>query len=111
MPLRAVRVDDDATLARIAATWHDFGVLVCPHTAVGLEAAARDGARHDRGAPRLVLATAHPAKFPEVVARALPGVDARDPVLDALAAAPKRERPIAATLGALRAALRAALAA
>ena len=109
VPLRAVRVDDDATLARIATTWREAGVLVCPHTAVGLEAAARDAARRDRGAPRLVLATAHPAKFPEVVARALPGVEARDPVLDALAAAPKRERRIAATLGALRAALRGAL--
>lgn len=110
VPLRAARVDDPATLARIATTWRDHGVLVCPHTAVGLEAAARDRADHDRGAPRLVLATAHPAKFPEVVARALPGVDARDPVLDALAAAPKRERPVAATLDAFRTALRAALA-
>ncbi len=110
VPLRAAEVDDDATLARIASMWHDHGVLVCPHTAVGLEAAERDRARHDRGAPRLVLATAHPAKFPEVVARALPGVEARDPLLDALAAAPKRERPIAASLGALREALRAVLA-
>jgi len=106
VPLRAVRVDDDATLARIATTWRDQGVLVCPHTAVGLEAAARDRADHDRSAPRMVLATAHPAKFPEVVARALPGVDARDSVLDALASAPKRERPVAAALGALREALR-----
>jgi threonine synthase len=110
VPLRAVRVDDDATLARMASTWRDQGVLVCPHTAVGLEAAARDRARHDPGAPRVVLATAHPAKFPEVVARALPGVDARDPLLDALATAPKRERALAPTLDALRGALRDALA-
>jgi threonine synthase len=106
VPLRAVRVDDDATLARMAVAWRDQGVLVCPHTAVGLEAAARDRARHDLGAPRVVLATAHPAKFPEVVARALPGVEARDPLLDAWAQAPKRERPLAATLEALRGALR-----
>ena len=110
VPLRAVRVDDDATLARIAATWRDHGVLVCPHTAVGLEAAARDRARQDPGAPRLVLATAHAAKFPEVIARALPGVDARDPLLDALIAAPKRERPLQATLEALRTALRSVVA-
>ena len=109
VPLRAVRVDDEGTLARIATTWSDRGVLVCPHTAVGLEAAARDRASHDLGAPRLVLATAHAAKFPEVVARALPGVDVRDAVLDALASAPKRERPVAATLAALREALRVAL--
>jgi threonine synthase len=110
VPLRALRVDDDATLARIATTWREHGVLVCPHTAVGLEAAARDRSTCDPAAPRVVLATAHPAKFPEVVARALPGVDAVDPVLAALAAAPKRERPVAADLEALRAALRAALA-
>lgn len=105
VPLRAVRVDDAATLARIASTWRATGVVVCPHTAVGLEAAARDRTPDD-DAPRVVLATAHPAKFPEVLARALPGVEVRDPLLDALAAAPKRERSLAPRLDALRAALR-----
>jgi threonine synthase len=109
VPLRALRVDDDATLARMARTWREAGVLVCPHTAVGLEAAARDRAACGDDAPRLVLATAHPAKFPEVVACALPGVVARDEQLERLRDAQKRERPLAPTLAALRAALREAL--
>jgi threonine synthase len=109
VPLRARRVDDDATLARMARTWHETGVLVCPHTAVGLEAAAGDRATLGDGAPRLVLATAHPAKFPEVVARALPGVVVHDEQLERLRHAPKRERPLAPTLAALRAALREVL--
>lgn len=106
VPLVAERVDDDATLARLAATWRDHGVLVCPHTAVGLEAAARDR-RARGGRAHLVLATAHPAKFPEVVARALPGVEAYDAQLAASMAAPKDERPLPADPAALRAALRA----
>lgn len=106
VPLRAWSVDDGATLARIGSTWRDHGVLVCPHTAVGLEAAARDRAARRDGRARLVLATAHPAKFPEVVARALPGVVARDERLEAWAGAPKRERPLAPRLAALRAAIR-----
>ena len=45
-----------------AATRYDY--VADPHTAVGLVAAARTAAS---GAPRVVLSTAHPAKFPEVV--------------------------------------------
>lgn len=45
-----------------AAERHDY--VADPHTAVGLVAAARMPAA---GAPRVVLSTAHPAKFPEVV--------------------------------------------
>ena len=106
VPLVAERVDDDATLARIATTWHEHRVLVCPHTAVGLEAAARD--RRDRGGSvHVVLATAHPAKFPEVLARAVPGAAARDPLLEAALAGPAEESVLAADEAELRAALRA----
>ena len=63
----ASRVDDDATVAIIAATYERTGVLVDPHTAVGLGAAA---ARAGRGVPVVTLATAHPAKFPDAVERA-----------------------------------------
>jgi len=114
VPLAAERVDDDATLARMARTHERTGVVVCPHTAVGLEAAARDRARargRERAAgdrrPRawIVLATAHPAKFPEVVARALPGVTVADAVLAADLAGPSRAVPLAPALGDLRRAL------
>ena len=59
------RFDDDATRHEIARTYADTGLLIDPHTAVGL-AAARS-ARRDPAAPIVVLATAHPAKFPDAV--------------------------------------------
>jgi len=58
--------DDDATLAAIEAAWSAHGLLVDPHTAVAL---AVLGERPPPG-PVVVLATAHPAKFPDAVERA-----------------------------------------
>lgn len=60
-----VRVDDEATLAEIRRVYEADGVLVDPHTAVGI-AAAR-AVPSDPDVPRIVLATAHPAKFPDAV--------------------------------------------
>ncbi len=61
----AASFDDDATRAEIRRTYESTGVLVDPHTAVGL-AAARDR-RRDPSLPMVALATAHPAKFPDAV--------------------------------------------
>ncbi|MSP83931.1 MAG: threonine synthase [Alphaproteobacteria bacterium] len=60
------RVDDRDVLETIARVARTSGVTVDPHTACGI-AAARAAA----GAPTVVLGTAHPAKFPEAVRRAL----------------------------------------
>jgi threonine synthase len=65
----AGRADDDETLATIARIHRETGEIVDPHTAVGLKAAA-DVARDPR-VPLVALACAHPAKFPESIARAL----------------------------------------
>jgi threonine synthase len=59
------RLDDDATKAIIADVHERTGVLVDPHTAVGLGAARM--VHHDPDVPLVSLATAHPAKFPEAV--------------------------------------------
>ena len=64
----AARVDDEATLAIIADTYRRAGILVDPHTAVGLGAAAV--CRPPEGVPMVTLATAHPAKFPDAVEQA-----------------------------------------
>jgi threonine synthase len=56
---------EEETSAAIARTWRETGELVCPHTAVGLHAARV--ARGDPAVPMVVLATAHPAKFPDAV--------------------------------------------
>jgi threonine synthase len=63
----ATRIDDEATIEIIARTYAETGILVDPHTAVGLGAAGHD---RPRSVPMVTLATAHPAKFPDAVERA-----------------------------------------
>jgi threonine synthase len=63
------RVDDDQTIATIRRTYEDHGIVLDPHSAVAVAAAARRGAPADD--PMVVLATAHPAKFPDAVERAI----------------------------------------
>jgi len=72
----AGRLDDDGTLAEIARVHDEFGLVIDPHTAVGL-AAARQHHR-DRSIPMVTLATADPAKFGDAVKRAT-GVDPQLP--------------------------------
>jgi threonine synthase len=64
----AARVDDAATLEVIRDVYEQHGVLVDPHTAVGIGAAR--ACRRDPAVPMVCLATAHPAKFPDAVERA-----------------------------------------
>ncbi|MCZ6838822.1 MAG: threonine synthase, partial [Alphaproteobacteria bacterium] len=61
------RTVEAETLAAIRETYQTSGVLVDPHTAVGLGAVRQISAN---GSRRIVLATAHPAKFPEAVEQA-----------------------------------------
>ncbi len=63
--------DDATTCATIAEVWRDHGVLLDPHTAVGVRAARDCGPDTTvPGVPMICLATAHPAKFTEAVAAA-----------------------------------------
>ena len=64
----AHRVSEEETLAMMASVLETTGELVDPHTAVGL--AAAKAASSETEAPLVTLATAHPAKFPDAVARA-----------------------------------------
>lgn len=59
------RYDDAETKQTIKKLYDDIGMLIDPHTAVGV-AAARAKPETD-GTPMVVLATAHPAKFPDAV--------------------------------------------
>lgn len=65
----AARADDAETARVIAKTHAETGMVVDPHTAVGLSAAAQ--LPGDPAVPTVVLATAHPAKFPDAVERAI----------------------------------------
>jgi threonine synthase len=103
--IRARSVSDRATLERMARLERDHGYLADPHTAVGFEALARARAEGWLSGPAVVLATAHPAKFPDVVRRAT----GRDPDLPPSLAAVLEGREevgrLAPELGALAAAL------
>jgi threonine synthase len=76
----AASLDDEATLAEIADLHRRTGYLADPHTAVGIGAAR---AHRRAGTPVVCMATAHPAKFPDAVERA---VGVRPPLPPALAA-------------------------
>ena len=74
-------VSDEDTLAAIADVYQNEGYVMDPHTAVAYVAAQR---RDTGGTPVVVLSTAHPAKFPEVVEDAICGsVPTPDTILGA----------------------------
>ncbi|RCS23363.1 threonine synthase [Phyllobacterium salinisoli] len=76
-PLKRIRGEFDAgrsTMAETAETIRSVletdGYLLDPHSAIGVKVARDiDKARAD-GVPMVILATAHPAKFPDAVAQA-----------------------------------------
>ncbi len=68
----AHRVDDETTLATMARVHARTGQVIDPHTAIGVataEAALDDGSVSP-DVPVIALGCAHPAKFPEAVAKA-----------------------------------------
>ena len=58
----AARCDEDETLREIARVHAESGIVVDPHTAVGLSAARQT--RRDPDVPVVALATAHPGEVP-----------------------------------------------
>ncbi len=80
---------DEETLAAMKMLHEKFGYIADPHTAVGVlgwEAYKRE---HPDPAQGLVLATAHPAKFADVVMKA---IGTAPPLPDRLAAYLKRDK-------------------
>ena len=65
----AARVGEMACAEEIQRTYREAGVMLDPHSAIGV-AAAREALKRDPATPVIALATAHPAKFPEAVAAA-----------------------------------------
>lgn len=97
-------VTDDAVLATIRDTAATSGYVADPHTAIGLRAAQLAGG----DGPVVVLATAHPAKFPEVVEPTLQRPVKTPPALAARLALPVVATRIPPHLDALATALTAA---
>ncbi len=65
----AERTDEAATLATIRTLEAATGYLADPHTAVAVSASGRVPRRPD--VPMITLSTAHPAKFPDAIRRAV----------------------------------------
>jgi threonine synthase len=68
---KAARCNDDLTLSTMADVYRESGMLIDPHTAVGVSASRqirRDS--EQSGVPVVTMATAHPAKFPDAVKKA-----------------------------------------
>ena len=63
----AGRADEAETVAAIRAVYQETGRLIDPHTAVAVAVSRK---RKNKWGASVILATAHPAKFPEVVAKA-----------------------------------------
>ena len=76
----ATAVDVDDTLSAIRNVYRNSGYVADPHTAVGLAAAERFALE----TPLVCLATAHPAKFPEAVNKAVGSDVAHHPALERL---------------------------
>ncbi len=73
------RIDQDQVVQEIQQVYSDCAMVIDPHTAVGI-AAAKARRAQGLGGPIVSLATAHPAKFPDAVERAIgvrPGLPAR----------------------------------
>ena len=100
-PADPASVDDATTAREIARAWKTYGRVICPHTAVALNAARS----LPRGDPVIALSTAHPAKFPDFVKQAL-GFEPEAPDrLKAVMDKPERLAAIDATIDAARAAV------
>ncbi|MEM7192071.1 MAG: threonine synthase, partial [Pseudomonadota bacterium] len=69
-------VGEDVTEMTIRGVFEETGMIVDPHTAVGIAASRAEEQLH--GTPMVVLSTAHPAKFPDAVKRAI-GIEPPQP--------------------------------
>lgn len=77
----------------------EFDYLMDPHTAVGVHVGL---AHREPGIPLVCLSTAHPAKFEDAIAEALPGQEVVHPTLAALAALPTRKQLLRADAGTIK---------
>lgn len=66
---KAARADDEQTLALLKNCYEATDYILDPHTAVGLEGAKEIASKTDGAV--VLLATAHPAKFPDAVEKAI----------------------------------------
>ncbi|MCX6856671.1 MAG: threonine synthase [Verrucomicrobia bacterium] len=95
---RSTRMDDETIPKAISQVWQDHQYVVDPHTACAFTDMAKDRVS-------VVLSTASPAKFPEVVA-AETGSEPTHPSLEVLKSKALQTYPLEATAEAVKAFLR-----
>jgi threonine synthase len=103
--LSADSVDDATIRTRIGEDFMHYGRVWCPHTATAAEVYSRLSEAERRDRPWVVVATAHPAKFNEIVE---PIIGKPVPIpesLDRLLRLPQHAEDLPPTLEALAAAL------
>jgi threonine synthase len=103
--LSADSVDDATIRARIGEDFMHYGREWCPHTATAAEVYSRLSAAERRDHPWVLVATAHPAKFNEIVEPIIGRPVAIPESLDRLLRLPQHTVDLPPTLEALAAAL------
>jgi threonine synthase len=100
----AYRLDDAGTIAEIATTAQQTGMVIDPHSAVGLSAARRAHADGTVPAdvPIISLACAHPAKFDRAVETATGVTPPLPPHMADLMSRPERQQHVPADTGAVK---------
>lgn len=93
-------VSDEETLATIVECFESTGYLMDPHTAVGVHVAQ---GQRDESLPLVCMATAHPAKFDDVIRAGLPEAEPTHPSLEALKDLPSRKTQLPNDQGAVKA--------
>jgi threonine synthase len=101
----AYSVSDEEIRARIRADFERYGRIWCPHTAVAAEVYERLSSEQRRKGRWILVATAHPAKFREIVEPLIGRAVSMPEALARLFARPTQCTEIAADLGALRSVL------
>ncbi len=85
---QAARVDQAEARATIARLARETGYVADPHTAIGIAAAGK--VARDPTVPMVMLATAHPAKFPDAIKAATGAAPAVPAAVARQAGAPER---------------------
>lgn len=99
--LAAYSVSDEEIRSTIRRDDRELGQVWCPHTATAAHV-YRQVVRHDPGSHWVLVATAHPAKFDEIVEPLIGRAVDIPPALTELLARPSLARELPATLDALR---------
>jgi len=97
----ATRTDEAQTKTMMAKAMKDWGLVIDPHTAVGLWA-ARGGTKRTPHCPLVCLSTAHPAKFLDTVEGVLKTAQPLPAALEQVMKRPERAVDMPAALDQLK---------